>query len=91
MSDDKIQADISRAARARALLEDPLLVEAFATLDKDLIDRWRVTANAEDRDRVWQAVQIAEKVRHMLGLVIANGRLAQAELDKLIAAQPKAA
>jgi hypothetical protein len=56
-----------------------------------LIDKWRITASAEDRDRVWQAVQIAEKVRHMLGLVISNGRLAQAELDKLIAAQPKAA
>jgi hypothetical protein len=74
-----------RAARAARLLDDDLLIEAFATLDRDYLKAWRATAarDTDARERLWQAVQIVAKVRDHLAGVVTNGRLAQRELVDL--------
>jgi hypothetical protein len=43
MSEDKLQAAVSRGARAEALLQNELLQEAFAVLEHDYIDAWKMT------------------------------------------------
>jgi hypothetical protein len=79
-----IQA-VGDAARAEALMRDEVLMGIFAQLETDYIGAWRDTAarDSDARERLWQAVQIVGKVRDHLGMVAANGRVAQAELDKL--------
>ena len=49
MSEDKLQAAISRGARAEALLNNDLLQEAFARLEQDYIEAWRISP-ARDTD-----------------------------------------
>ena len=86
MSEDKLQAALTRAARAKALMGDELLGEAFACLDADYIAAWKgwPAADADGRERLWLAVNVLGKVRDHLNAVIADGKLAQRQLEDLI-------
>lgn len=82
MDETRLAIDQSRALRAQALMDDELLVEAFATLEADYIAAWKLTPACDDdgRERLWQAVQIIARVKDHLGCVIENGKLANAQL-----------
>lgn len=86
MTDDRLQRDIVRGARARALMDDELLQEAFAKLEADYIGAWRATParDTDARERLWQAVNVLGKVRDHLGQVAAAGKLAQRQVDDLL-------
>lgn len=86
MTDEiKLNADVTRAAQAEALLRNELLAEAFGSLEKRYMDEWRVTnfRDTDARERLWQAVNLVGKVKDHLGNIITNGKLAQRELDEL--------
>ena len=83
MSEDKLQASISRAARAQALLGNELLQEAFTKLEDDYTAAWPA-ADAAGRERLWQAVNVLGKVKDHLTRVVADGRLAQRQLSDLV-------
>jgi hypothetical protein len=76
MSEDKLQAAISRAARA----------EAFAKLEDDYTAAWKTwpAADRDGRERLWQAVNVLGKVKEHLARVAADGRLAHRQLNDLI-------
>jgi len=79
------QRDIGRAAHAKRLMDDELLKEGFEALEREYLTAWRITAarDTDARERLWQAVQIAGKVRSHLETVLTDGKLAQAELNNL--------
>jgi len=86
MSDEStLERAAARAARAEALLDDELLNEAFASLEKGYIAAWRATTvdDAAGREKLFLAINIAGKVRDHLAGVVANGKLARAELKEL--------
>ena len=86
MNDDKLHSDITRGARARELLQDELLSEAFKTLEDSYIGLWRQTKpdQTADREKLFIAVNQIGKLRDHLHAVVSNGAIAQAELNKLI-------
>jgi hypothetical protein len=81
----KLNADMARRPRAEALLQDELLQEAFARLEERYIEEWRVSQfrDTDARERLWQAVNILRKVKDHLAKIVADGRLAQREIDQL--------
>jgi hypothetical protein len=81
----KLNADLARQARALALLQDEILQEAFARLEERYIEEWRVSQfrDTDARERLWQAVNILRKVKDHLAKVVADGKLAQREIDQL--------
>lgn len=83
--EDKLLAAANRASRAKALLEDPLLKETFERLDAEYVKAWRESDARDDdaRHRLWQAINLIGKVRDHLGIVLANGNLAQAQINQL--------
>jgi hypothetical protein len=85
MSDDKLQTAIGRGARAQELLRSELLQEVFAQIERDYIAGWRNTSarDTDARERLWLAVQVLGLVKDHLVIVANDGKLAQAELDKL--------
>ena len=83
---DKLQAAVDRGQRAKTLLENELLQEAFKTLEDDYTAAWKTwpAADTAGRERLWQAVNVLGKVRDHLGRLVADGRLAQRELSDLV-------
>lgn len=80
-----LRKSAENGARAQRLLEDDLLKAAFEALEADYITAWRGTSarDTDARERLWQAVNVVGKVREHLTNVVANGKLAQRELDTL--------
>ncbi|VIO77373.1 hypothetical protein [Bradyrhizobium ivorense] len=75
----------AKGVRAETLLDNELLTEAFGTLEQGYISAWRATTidDVSAREKLFLAINIVGKVRDHLGAAIANGKLAQAELNEL--------
>jgi hypothetical protein len=52
-----------RAIAVRALLEDPNIKDALASIEDDLVAEWRKTFDAQERDNLWRAVQIMDRLK----------------------------
>lgn len=85
MDELKANQDMSRGARAKALLESELLTEAFNALESAYIERWRATHIEDDRGRekLFIAVNVVGKVKAHLSTIVANGSVAAKQLDEL--------
>ena len=85
MSEDKLHREISRGKRAKLLLEDQLLIEAFDILKSEYVTASMGTdpRDSQARDKYHIAFNQVDKVREHLGRVLARGSLAQKYLDDL--------
>ena len=85
MTDVKLEAAIARGARAKELLGSETLKEVFAQIEADYIEGWRSTSarDTDARERLWLAVQVLGLVKDHLVIIANDGKLAQAELDRL--------
>jgi len=81
---DALTADRNKGVRARALLDDPLLTEAFDTLRSTYMDAWQKTqvAETEKRERLWVMHKLVDRVKGHLEQLVDNGKLAEAELTE---------
>src|ERR1700753_679977 len=75
---------VARGMRAEDILNSGLLVQSFATLEASYVSAWRATGidDVNGREKLFLAINIVGKVRDHLGLVVANGKLAEAELKE---------
>jgi hypothetical protein len=81
----QLEHDVSRAEQARGLLDNAVLADAFATLERSYLEAWRAS-HVDDtaaREKLFLAVNIVGKVRDQLARVVADGALAQRELKQL--------
>jgi hypothetical protein len=86
MSDENgLDLVVAKARRAQDLIDDELLGEAFRTLEDNYASAWRATVidDVAGREKLFLAINIVGKVRDHLTAVVANGKLAQAELREL--------
>lgn len=86
MSDENsLDQAATKALRAQELLDNELLTEAFATLEANYTSAWRATTidDVSGREKLFLAINIVGKVRDHLMTIVANGKLAQAELKEL--------
>ncbi len=86
MTDEsRLAAASARALQAQELLDNELLTDAFKTLEDSYASAWRSTAidDVQGREKLFLAINVVGKVRDHLNAILANGRLAQAELAEL--------
>ena len=71
--------------RAKELLEDPVMQQAFRALHDTYLDAWERTEtdDKEGRERLFMAVQALEHVALHLRVLSEAGRLASAQIEKL--------
>lgn len=76
---------MAQADRARAIIEDPVLVAAFTALDIRYVQAWRNSPadRPEMRERLWHHIQALAEVRAELQSVLNDGIQARAALDEL--------
>ncbi len=75
---------IRRAQHARQLTEDELYREAWATLEKHLMDSWWQTKPAETQKRedIWHALQAHRAHKARLESFMADGRVAEGQIQR---------
>lgn len=83
--------EISRGRQAARLLEDPMLVEAFATVEQTLLAGWRATGDAQERERerLWLMVKLLARLRGHLTEAMETGKMSQRSLDEAAAKRRK--
>jgi hypothetical protein len=78
-----LATDVERGQRADRLLQDPLLIEAFALVRTAIIDKWEQTP-VRDKDGAHELklmLKLLGDVRANLEQALADGKLAAAELQ----------
>jgi hypothetical protein len=81
--ESRLHTEVSRGDRAKALLENPLLVEAFKAVEEDLMNRWRVgpSRDAEAREKIWISTCLLDALKREIEDHITTGTLAKAQLE----------
>jgi len=77
-----LEQESRRGEQARRLLEDPLLQEAFATVDVALRNAWVATTDdaTTERERLWIMLKLLGRLRSHLSEVLETGKLADRQL-----------
>ena len=83
--ENRLDQATARAVRAQELLDNELLTEAFRGLEENYTAAWRASTidDVAAREKLFLAINIVGKVRDHLAAIVANGKLAQAELKEL--------
>ena len=83
--ENRLDQAAATALRSQELLDNELLAEAFAALEANYTSAWRATTieDVSGREKLFLAINIVGKVRDHLMALVANGKLAQAELSEL--------
>jgi hypothetical protein len=76
--------EIERAELARGVLENPLFIEAFEAVEKELMTQWKQNAalNQDGRERVFLMVTLLGQLRQHLTQHIATGEMARLQLKE---------
>lgn len=83
MNEERLGVIVNHGHQAERELERT--AEAFEALKAEYVAAWEATAlrDNDGRERLWQAVQIVGKVESHLKQLVANGRVAQADIARL--------
>jgi len=70
--------DVSRAAQAQRLMDDPMLIEILDKIEQAAIDAWASTAMdaVEHREMAYQSLKASRRIRETLKGVVDNGLVA---------------
>jgi len=70
---------ISKANHAKRLLEDELLKEAFAQVEKDIFEEWRMSGYADDsaRSDMFHTLKGLERLKARLQAILDDGLVAK--------------
>lgn len=81
MSNDE---DLRRASRAKQLMDDPLIVEAFDTVERALVDKWMnaPVGDAEGREDCFRMLWSMRAFKAHFDGVLANGVFAAHQIER---------
>jgi hypothetical protein len=76
--------EVERAERARGVLENPLFIEAFEAVERELMTRWKQDAaiGQEGRERCFLMVTLLGQVKQILTTHIQTGDMARVQLKE---------
>jgi len=68
-----------REEHAKRLLTDPLFVEAFEVLEKNLQNSWSSSgvSETEAREQIWLSLRLLERIRLHLTSIVETGDMAK--------------
>lgn len=89
MSEDKLRESINSADSAARLLRDEAFTKAVEDVRQELVDLWMRSSSADSREKIWQSVNLLEKLVGVIASTHANGAVSKAELKALIDEQER--
>ena len=79
---DKRADAIARGNHAQAILESPIMQDAFRHIEDDLIERWKHAKTVEAREECWRMLDSAARLRSYLLSAASNGKLTQQMVNR---------
>jgi hypothetical protein len=76
------QQEFERGERAKQLLDDPLLLEAFEEADKYFVYCWRGAESTNQRELEWSKQKALAEVKKVLAVFIERGDYARRYLEQ---------
>ena len=72
-----------RERRAKALMNDPLFIESFDELKKELLGQWEHSGSTDidARESIWLAIRLLDRIHSHIQSIIETGHMAEV-LDK---------
>jgi len=93
MADDEftLRRQLDRAAKARVVLENDLVIETFAMLEERYAATWKATAarDEEGRRMCWYSWKGLELFRDEFRQMLSDGKIASAQLQFMDAERAK--
>ena len=68
-------------SRAREILENEQWQATFDAIENEVIESWKTSQNAADREKQWTYLQVLQKVQMHLVSTLETGKLAELELE----------
>tara|TARA_R110000824_G_scaffold84343_2_gene210487 strand:+ start:2720 stop:2959 length:240 start_codon:yes stop_codon:yes gene_type:complete len=70
---------MNREVEAKRLLEHELFVEAFDTLEKELLLNWSRTSSSDvsQRESCWLATRLLERIKAHITSIVETGHMAE--------------
>lgn len=80
-----LNQEVERGREAERIIRNPLWDEAFRTYQDRLLSAWKSSSakECENRERLWLAYQLSEKVRTHLESVFRTGQMASIQIEDL--------
>jgi len=72
-----------RERRAKSLMNDPLFIESFDELKKELLGQWEHSGSTDidARESIWLAIRLLDRIHGHIRSIIETGHMAEV-LDK---------
>jgi uncharacterized membrane protein len=84
VNDDELHRLANRGDRAKALLDNTLLNEAFDRVDAECVRLWGEALTTEAREGFWLRRQALKHVRTAIEAVVKDGDIARRKLKQAI-------
>ena len=71
--------DDQREERAKRLLDDPLFIESFDVLEKELMALWETTGaqDVDQRESFWLALRLLVRIKAHITSIVETGHMAK--------------
>lgn len=86
MQEGSAREDLEKGNKADILLKNAVFIEVFENLEKQFLDAWKSSPlkDNEERERIYYLYQSLHALKSGIENISANGRIAKAQLDRLI-------
>ena len=89
MSEDKLLKARVLGDQAKNLMNDEAFTQSVEAVKAEIIKLWTSSKSPEERERAWQALHLAEKITDAIATTYNNGKLANIELEEIIAVRER--
>jgi hypothetical protein len=80
-----LDKEIARGHEAERILRSPLWSEAWSSYEEKLMAAWRASGakEQEQRETLWLAFQVCQKIKNHIESVMVTGRMASKQVEEL--------
>lgn len=74
--------EVLRGQQAQAVLDNPAYADSYAQLETEVINKWRDSRNADEREELHRQLMALQLMRANLEAMVRTGKLASAKLGR---------
>lgn len=80
-----LEQEVARGHEAERIMRSPVWEDSWKVFDDRLVSAWSQSKpeDADNRERIWVALQISRKIRKHIESIMKTGHMAQKQVEEL--------